>query len=148
MWKRVAFFVIVVGILFNPACSTQKQKTSTDEVSRITVVFDGSSCQVSGHEVIETKLIYFDGENQSNKPMTITITEIKEGRTAEEVYRSFTPGSTEFPDGSMLSWRLEAVMAGSSDTRHGVMMPGEHVLLCEIFGTFEKYYGAIFFIPE
>ena len=145
-WELIIIILIVMTI---SACATPQPATETSKLTEIVIIFDGENCMVSGHKLISEKMILFSMENQSDMVMNLAIAEIKDDRSADEVFMTFSPASIDFPDGASYNARSDQVPAGANFIDLGILLlPGNYAVICENYSTLEKYYGAGFSVPQ
>lgn len=131
------------------ACSPPQPGNETTNLTPIKVVFDGENCMVTGPEEVTTKFVVFELDNQSDTIIHLASYEIEEGRSADEIFKSFAPGSIDLPVGTTMHSRSVKIPGGTSfDDFRRLYIEGNYAVLCENYTTTEKYYGANFSVQN
>jgi len=127
------------------ACSPPQPGNETTNITPFKVVFDGENCMVTGPEVVTTKWIIFELDNQSDMKANLASYQIKEGRSADEIFKSFAPGSIDLPVGASMHSQSMVISGGLSfDDFRRHYLEGNYAVFCENYSTSENYYGASF----
>ena len=145
-WKLLIIILIIMSV---SACSPPQPGNETTNLIPIKVVFDGDNCKVTGPEVVTSKYVVFELDNQSDTIIHLASYEIEEGKMADEVFKSFAPGSIDLPVGTSMHSKSLVIPSGSSfDDFRRHYLEGNYAVFCENYSTTEKYYGASFSVQN
>ncbi len=144
MNKKSIVVIILLSLMLVLGCSNAEEP-ATAEIPHIRVVFDGETCQVTGHETGPLHGVTLDFENQTNLEANLITLTLKENQPPEEIFQSFQPGTTEFPEGTYTWATYRSSPGGESFTYTTTRFyEGNYAILCVKTATKENYLGGWF----
>ena len=118
---------------------------SSIKIPRIQILFDGETCQVSGHESGTLHGAVLDFENMGDSDAHVITVLLKEGVSPDEIFQSFQAGSTELPDGTFTHARSRSVSSGGNLSGFGTKFyEGNYAVLCVDTAAQTHYLGGWF----